>query len=137
MSNAFEIEKLRESLYFITWFRIPNKAETESYLTAVSDLLNAAPAPITFLSDLRRGYIADVNMIIRLGKIAAHAKFGLSAAFGDQPGGLVYSGVFSELAQRVDRSNDTFSRFEEAIIYLERLNPGVTIGIDWQKVLKD
>jgi hypothetical protein len=127
---VYDIKQLTPNLYFITWCGFPTGQQVESFIKAIEQILNRAEVSISFISDLRQGYIKDAMQIARLAHLSQHPRWGHGAAFGKN-GAQVFAGVFNRMVRRHNRHDEAWGTLSEAITYLEKLEPGLTQGVDW------
>lgn len=135
----FEIEQVAPKLFFVRWLTSPDAGSPceENYLNVVNDILTQAPHPIYLISDLRRGRISNAYVLRELGKLTSHPLLAGSTAFSSDPVTNLMVGVFKQYARRVNKGehHETWETPEEAIAYLELLEPGITDGINWEKLI--
>jgi adenosine deaminase len=133
-TGAYETIQLTPTLYLNRWFRTPTAAEGSRFVNDLKALLDRVPAPISFISDLRRGAIKDIDVINKLAQLPQHPNWAHATAFGSIASGI-YAGIYERLSRKEDYSEETWSSFEKALHYLEQQQPGLTHGIDWRSVL--
>lgn len=133
----FEITPINSRLYLIRWQRFPNAVESQQFIRALEDLLNKADRKVSFLSDLRKGYLKELSLINKLSRLASHPNCAHTTAFGSV-GSQVYAGIYQKLSTKTDkpREGDTWFTLEQALAYLEKLDPGITDGIDLKEVAR-
>jgi hypothetical protein len=126
---------INPDFYLIRWLRFPTVVEGMQFIRTLEDLLNNADHKLSFLSDLRKGYLKDVATINKLSRLATHPNWGHATAFGSV-GSQVYTGLYQKLiASPVKRSQgDTFFTLEQAISHLEALQAGITQGINLEEI---
>lgn len=134
---TFSFKALSDELYLITWSRIPTGSECAAFLVQIEGIVQNAAQSISFITDLRRGYIQDIHMLSRLSSLAQHPNFGPSTAFGSASS-QVYAGIYSKLIMRSNRNSrrndESWNTLAQALSQLETQRPGVTQGIDWAAV---
>jgi uncharacterized protein (DUF927 family) len=132
---AYDIIMLNPKLYLIRWQRFPSAVESQQFIRALEELLNKVDHKISFLSDLRKGYIKELSLINKLSRVAAHHNCAHTTAFGSV-GSQVYAGMFQKLITkpRDKREGDTWFTLEQALAYLEKLEPGITEGVNFAEV---
>ena len=129
---------LKPNLYYIRWTGVPSREEGIVFVRALANLLDNAEQPLYFISDLRRGYINNVEVVRRLGKTASHENWAGDVAFSRDAMSSLYVGVYSRFApdEKPTTENEVFHQTaDEAIAQLETLKPGLTQDIDWAAVL--
>jgi hypothetical protein len=131
----YEFVPINPNLYLIRWLRFPNIVESGQFVRALEMLLNRADHKLSFLSDLRKGYLKDVAHIKKLSRLTAHRNCGHTTAFGSV-GSQVYAGLYQKLISNPVKRNegDTFFTLEQAISHLEALQTGITQGINLEEV---
>jgi hypothetical protein len=130
---AFSFKALSANIYLITWSRFPTGTECTAFLAQIEGIVQNADHPISFITDLRRGYIKDALILSRLSNIAQHPNFGPSTAFGGASS-QVYAGIFRKLLVRSNRTDESWNTLAQALRYLETQREGITRGIDWNVV---
>jgi len=132
----YTIVTLSEQLFFIRWHYSPpvNRVLVE-FLQDMERLLNVAGQPIYFISDLRRGRIANVETLLKLSNLADHPYWGGGTSFSRDRGTSLYTGVFAQFARKHGVDDKTYDTPEEALAYLESLAPQITAGIDWLSLI--
>ncbi|MBI5667333.1 MAG: hypothetical protein HZC41_04935 [Chloroflexi bacterium] len=135
----YKITRLTDELIFIRWYRTPtvHSGSEEQFLTELERLLNESSGPLYFISDLRRGRIANVRSIQRLGALTQHKNWAGSTAFSRDPVTSLLVRSFQLFAHSAQSKNEMQSTPEEALSFIESLKPGVTEGVDWVKVLNE
>ncbi|HRE49273.1 MAG TPA: hypothetical protein PLD47_16220 [Aggregatilineales bacterium] len=132
---GYEIRRLTSDLIFVRWNSIATEEEGFHYVNELRHIMEESPHKLYFISDLRKGYIENVNVLHRLGALTKSEQFGGGTAFSHQFSASLFVGVFARLARRFSRTDQFYNTFSEAIAFLEKLKPGVTQGIDWQAIL--
>jgi hypothetical protein len=133
----YEISRLSESLVYIRWLQTPslNSASERQYLVDVTKLLDEASTPQYFVSDLRYGRIVTVTILRRLGGLTKHANWGGSTAFSSNPVTSIMVGFFSRFAHKERPQDEIWNTPEEALAYLESIQPNITADLDWNAIL--
>lgn len=135
----YTITKLSPELYYVRWLEAPQigSSSERQYITDIHVILDETPMPIFVISDLRQGRISNAMVLRELGKLANHPKIAGSTGFSSDPVTSLMMGVFKQYANRVLRGTDhqTWETPEEAIVYLERLKPGITMDIEWDQII--
>lgn len=133
------ITRLNDELVFIRWYRTPaaHSGCEDQFLAELECLLNESPVPMFFISDLRKGRIANVRSIQRLGALTRHKNWAGSTAFSKDPVTSLLVRSFQMFARTAQSKNEIQTTPEEALSFIESLKPGVTNGIDWTKVLNE
>jgi hypothetical protein len=135
MSSDYSIHHLSNELIFIQWHRTASFSSEDAFLKAIRVLLEEAPQPLYFLSDLRKGRITTVRTLQRLSELTKHSNWAGSTAFSQQPSTKMLIGSFQKFAQRSTSKNEQHETLEEALAFLESLKEELTQGIDWAKYL--
>jgi hypothetical protein len=132
---AADIIQINPNLYLVRWHKFPSLLEADTFIRALRALLDSADHKIAIISDLRNGYIKQVTAISKLSKLIAHPHCGPTTAFGSV-GSQVYAGMFQKLVRHSDKrkTEETWLTLEQALAYLERMQPGVTAGLDFDAV---
>lgn len=132
----YEFVQLSSELYLIRWRRSPSIAEANHFIDEHLQLLENAPHPLYFISDLRRGYISDTMVIHRLAKLTQHANYGGGTAFGTSSNlANSFVGIFFRFARGVKFEHNMWRTAKEALNYLESLKPELTAHINWDDTL--
>lgn len=131
----YHLQSVTPQLCFITWRNAAwNHARPQTtFVDELTKLLNAATQPLYFLSDLRQGHLMMVREVRRLAELAKHPQYGGGVAFSDR---VVAEVMVESFAAFAGQSNLFFHRLEEALARLEQMQPGVTVGVDWQAALE-
>lgn len=136
----YEVRCLSDELVYIRWNRMPSKEDGARYIAELRRLLDQAPQPLYFLSDLRRGHLSDAHTIQELSRLASHKNWGAGTAYASgeisQPIKGIFVGLFVSLSRDKSRTGQIAGSLDEALEYLEEAKPGVTKNIDWEAVLK-
>lgn len=132
----YEIHQLRENLLLVRWTpkATPNSQPEANYIADLRSRFDAATQLVYVLSDLRYGKITDVYTLRELGKLTYHPKFGGGAAWATDISTTFYVGVFSRFAAPSKREDGAHARLSDALADLERRQPGLTDGIDWDAI---
>lgn len=135
----YKIARLTDELVFIRWYRTPaTHADCEArYLTELERLLNESPVPLYFISDLRQGRIANVRTIQKLGALTQHKNWAGSTAFSKDPITSMLVRSFKSFATSGTSRNEMQTTPEQALSFIETLKPGLTEGIEWDKILNE
>lgn len=134
----YEIQKLKPDLIFIRWHRPPTR-QSDSQKTFLADLkkiLDEAPMPIFFLSDLRRGVITNLETLRRLGELTLHPNWGGGVSYGTKFSTDMYVDTFENLSLRKTGDHMAYT-LEDALAYLESLKSGLTSDVDWDSLFVD
>jgi len=132
---TYEYTKLSDHLIYIRLTDEPTKADDDQHVEHSKKLLDGASEPLFFLVDFRGGVTTNLGTISKLAEMTRHPLFGASIAFSNERIRKLYARLFTALTdQGLDR--DFFDTAEEAVAYLESLKAGLTVGIDWRRVLK-
>jgi len=131
----YEILTLSPRLVFIRWHHSPISTTEKQFLVDLKTLLDEADMPLYFVSDLRKGRIINVQTLQKLAKLADHENWGGSTAFSQSPTTADFVRVFATLAKQSSIKDEHQDTPEGALAYLERLQPGITDGIDWAAIL--
>jgi hypothetical protein len=129
----YTISTLSERLIYIRWEGSPSAEEGLEFINSLNQVLNEAPTPLYFISDLRFGCITRSATLYKLTRLAAHPNWGGSVSFSGSAGIAVFVNLFARLSRRLTK--EMWSTPHEAIAHLETLQPGLTTGIDWKTVL--
>jgi hypothetical protein len=133
----FLIVPLSSELIFIKWYRLPQPGTSpeKDILGAIRNLLDTAPGKIYFLSDLRGGRIMDLRLLQQLAKFTQHANWGEGTAFAKDSMSKMFAKVYSQFSNTIEVRREIWDTPEEAIAFLESIKPGISEGIEWEKVL--
>jgi hypothetical protein len=139
---SYRILWLNPCLYYVKWFEIPkpNSQIMKSYFFELNAILDSEENPVYFLSDLRKGHITNVHLLLQLAKVLKHENYGGGAAFSDNLSASADMSMFRYI-QNMSRStnpknsHELFSTAEEAIAFVESLDAGITNNIDWDEIL--
>jgi hypothetical protein len=133
----YEIIKLTDELVFIRWLRTPGRDSRveDQYLSELRRVLDESPVPLYFLSDLRQGRIADIRAIQKLGQLTKHKHWAGSTAFSTDPITALLVRSFRSFATKVNSRNEMQTTPEAALSFLETLKPGITEGVDWERMI--
>ena len=127
--------RLSNHLTYIRLTEEPTREDDDQHVEASRKLLDGAGELQYFLVDFRGGVTTNLGTISKLAELARHPRFGASVAFSSERIRQLYSQLFTAMAdQGLDR--DFFETGPEAVAYLETVKPGLTVGIDWTRVLK-
>jgi hypothetical protein len=134
----YKISKLSEQVYFIQWLSTP-KANSESeisFYNEIKGIVEKAAQPIYFITDLRRGRIANIELLRRIGAtVARHPNWGGGVSFSNNPLTTMYAEAFHRFAKFAKREDGIYATPEEAILFLESLKEGLTKDIAWDKII--
>jgi hypothetical protein len=136
----YQIIQLSDELIYIRWQRTPkfNSGADAQFLADLQKLLDEATTPQYFISDLRRGRIADMRSIRQLGQLTQHKNWAGSSAFSQDPITSLLVQSFRTFAPGQLATNDEIQAAPaDALKFLEQLKPGVTDGIDWNAVINE
>lgn len=125
---TYTIEALKQNLILIVWRQPPQRRQGYQYLRELEERLNAAEAPLYFISDLRKGRIADIRIISQLSR---HPNWAGSTAFSRDPMTRMLVGTYQRLTEKEQERNTMYDTPEQAIAFLESLEEGLTAGVDW------
>jgi hypothetical protein len=131
---AYHLTLLSPQLVFIQPDAEPTREDDRVYLAEVRRLLDEASSPIYFLVDFRQYMTTNVSTINKLAQLSTHENFGGSVAFSSDRSRAVYTGLYASLSG-VEGPRTLSDDSYTAIGQLEALSPGVTQGIEWEKVL--
>lgn|GEM_PF-832090 len=135
--GEYNIQALSDRLFLIIWHRSPESLKIEfDFLKDLRNRLDNAEAPIYFISDLRNGSITNVQTLHQLGQMTTHPNWGGGIAFSQSPLTKVFVRTFTRLIRNPQVSDGICATPEEALAFLENLQPGITQGIDWNAVLQ-
>lgn len=133
-SGVYRIVMLSDALCYIHWAQDASLKDGYQFVADLERILNQRPNKIYFISDLRLGCITQVEVLRKLSHLGAHPNWGGGTSFVS-PTSSIFSRFFDRL-QRAHRQEDaTWPTPEQAITYIEMLSPGITKGIDWERVL--
>lgn len=124
-------------LVYIRWLKTPNTLEAQAFIQTLEDMLNAAPAPLFFISDLRQGRIVDIRIINQLSLLTRHPNWGGSTAFSANPISKLFVKSFQKQVAAVEETNTFYDTPEEAIAFIAHLLPDAAAQIDWEALLAD
>lgn len=130
----YEIKQIAPNLVFIRWFNEPTSADTEAqFLADLKYIVECANQKVYIISDLRRGKIANVDTLRKLGEMTHMPNWGGSSAFTEDG----YTAMFVELFSKYgDHSKEElWPTPEQALMRLESLCPGITAGVDWKAII--
>ncbi len=130
----YHISYLNEHLVFIKWQATPTIEQGLQFLDELHALLDKTDHRLYFLSDLRNGYIQHPHLIRRLSQLADHPHFGGGTAFSHLHLNHPMLRLWKCFTHTTNTSQ-TWPRLEDALDYLESLQPGVTAGVEWQGIL--
>lgn len=135
----YKLIKISDDLVFIKWYRTPlvGADSEQQFLNDIELHLNQADRPIYFISDLRAGRIVNIDVLRRMAGLATHPNWGGGTSFSDNPLTSIFADVFARFAKRANRQDQIWYSPKEAIKFLETLKPGITEGIDWDRLLFD
>lgn len=141
---SYRILWLNPSLYYVKWFEIPkpNSQMMKNYFFELNAILDSEEQPVYFLSDLRKGHITNVHLLLQLAKVLSHKNYGGGVAFSDKSSASTDMSMFQYI-QKMSRSTNAsashqlFVTAEEAIAYLESIETGITKDINWDEILSD
>jgi len=141
---SYRILWLNPCLYYVKWFEIPkpNSQMMKNYFFELNAILDSEENPVYFLSDLRKGHITNVHLLLQLAKVLNHKNYGGGAAFSDKGSASTDMSMFQYI-QKMSRSttantnHQLFVTAEEAIAYLESLEADITRDIHWEEILSD
>lgn len=132
---VYNIHSMSEKLIWISWERTPTSQEAGDFLNQLKKLLDDADGLIYFISDLRRGRIIDMRVIQQLGALSAHPNWGGSSAFTESPISKLFVGNFQRMVVKDAGKNSMFDQPEQALAFLEALEPGLTENIAWNEMI--
>jgi len=141
---TYRILWLSPRLYYVKWFEIPkpNSQLMKNYFFELNAILDSEDDTVYFLSDMRKGHITNVHLLLQLAKVLSHKNYGGGAAFSDRVAASTDMSMFRYI-QNASRSATTnhhhelFITANEAIDYLESLKTGITDNINWDEILSD
>lgn len=134
----YQIIRLSEELVYIRWHRTPrlNSGVDTQFLADLQTLLDEAPKPQYFISDLRHGRITDMRSIRQLGQLTKHKNWAGSSAFSQDPiTGILVQSFRTFSPGQLDTNDEIQAVPADALKFLEQLKPGITEGIDWDAVI--
>ena len=141
---SYKILWLNPCLYYIKWFEIPkpNSKIMKNYFFELNAILDSEEKLVYFLSDLRKGHITNVHLLLQLAKVLSHKNYGGGAAFSDNSSASSDMSMFRYIqnmshSANPKHSHELFLTAEEAIAYIESLEAGITQNIDWDEILSD
>lgn len=139
---TYSIKAISNRLYLVVWDGVPKFDEDtgENYLEAIRSIIEGADEPIYFISDLRRGRIASSVTLTKLARILDHPNFGGGTSFSKNPAADIAVSLFRMRALRNrastgEESPEIYEKPEDALAYIESLEPGITQGIRWNDIL--
>ncbi|MBZ0297014.1 MAG: hypothetical protein K8L99_30925 [Anaerolineae bacterium] len=133
--EAYALTQLSPQLVLIQWRRSPSAGEAYAFIQELEAVLNNAPEPLYFISDLRLGHIDHAVILRSLGQLTKHLNWAGSTAFGGTYQTQLYVNLFTRLSRVIKPEREIWDDPEKAIEYLESLSPGLTRGIDWDAAL--
>jgi hypothetical protein len=136
----YQIIQLSDELIYIRWHHTPkpNSGADTQFLADLQKLLDEATTPQYFISDLRRGRIADMRSIRQLGQLTQHKNWAGSSAFSQDPiTGLLVQSFRTFSPGQLATNDEIQAAPADALKFLEQLKPGVTDGIDWNAVINE
>ncbi len=135
----YTITKLTDELVFIRWYctPAPHLHIEEQYLNELEHVLNESPVPLYFISDLRKGRIANLRSIQRLSALTQHKNWAGSTAFSQDSITSLLVHSFQIFAHNASSRNEMQTTPEQALSFIESLKPGLTQTVDWVKVLNE
>lgn len=128
---VYNIRSMNKRLFYITWQRTPTSNEARGFLKDIKQLLDSADDLIYFISDLRRGRIIDMRIIQRLSALSEHPNWGGSSAFTQDAISRIFVSNFRRMIIKDQEKNGFFDRPEQALAFLESIEPGLTSEIPW------
>jgi hypothetical protein len=133
----YSITFLSDELVFIQWLTSPSETSpsNDQFVAELKNCLDSSQQPIYFLSDLRRGRVLRLETARKISHLWSHENFGGGSAFSSDPGKMMVIGYLEKVARHTDQPYQVYESLQEALFFLEELKPGLTQGIDWQKVL--
>jgi hypothetical protein len=133
----YSIRQLSSELFYIRWHPRSgfNVADEKQFIHDLKVILNHAPDPVYFISDLRQGRITNVAVLNELAHLTRHKHWAGSTAFGKNPLSAIFVNTFSALAGQSRSHKEIYDTPEECLMYLESLRLHLTHGIDWNEVL--
>jgi hypothetical protein len=141
---SYRILWLNPCLYYVKWFEIPkpNSQIIKNYFFELNAILDSEENPVYFLSDLRKGHITNVHLLLQLAKVLSHKNYGGGAAFSSNSLASSDMSMFRYIQDMSRNTNpkhnhELFSTSEEAIAYIESLESGITKDINWDDILSD
>lgn len=135
--TPYQIIPLSGTLVLIRWQRSPDAMESFEFVKALQAFLEATEQPQYLISDLRKGHITNASVLKRLGQLSTHERWADSVAFGGGFAPRVYVGLFDQMRPNRTAAPEIWPNASDALAYLEKQKPGITAGIDWEKVLAD
>lgn len=135
----YQITCLTDELVLIRWFHtpLPNSSCEDTYLAELGKLLDESPVPLYFISDLRKGRIANIRALRRLGRLTEHKNWAGSTAFSKDPITSILVRSFKTFAVSGTSRNEMQTTPEQALGFIESLKSGLTEGLDWAKILNE
>ncbi|MBZ0298632.1 MAG: hypothetical protein K8J31_02780 [Anaerolineae bacterium] len=138
--NDLPDHPLSPELIYIRWNQTPQPGSgvDAQFLSDLQTLLEDAPQPVYFISDLRRGRITDMRTIQMLAQLARHKNWAGSTAFSQDPITSILVQSFRAFTRTDSASNDHIETTPEAALnFLNTLKPGLVDGIDWDAVIRE
>ena len=133
--NMYEFIWLNDKLVFVKLHENMLSDSTREFVKEFYKLLNQSKTPVYVLTDLRRGRIGDIQAFSRIKFLTQHKSWAGSVAFCNNPISDISNTKFQSLTRSQQNKDMIFNIPEEAIAYLELLEPGLTDGIQWSEVL--
>lgn len=138
----YTLKHLTPTLIFVKWFRHPDDSEHRrldmDYVKDLRTRMDAAEAPLFFLSDLRQGRIENIRIVQRLASLTTHANYGGGVAFSKRDlSANMMVGLFSRFTENDKGERVFFETLEQALARLEEMQPGVTGGVDWKAFVEE
>ena len=130
----YEFTWLNEKLLLIQWKEGSEDGETRKFLSELYNLLNESQVPFYILVDLRHGQVTDTKTFSRIKFLTQHQNWSGSVAFYNDPISTLSNTTFQSLHPQHGK-DVIFNALEEALAYLETLEPEITYAIDWDRVL--
>ena len=132
----YEYTWLNEKLLFVQWHEGDADNEARQFLAELYNLLNEHETPFYILVDLRQGHIADTKTFSRIKFLPSHKNWSGSAAFHNDPISTISNTTFQMLKSNSQDKDVILNIPEQAIAFLELLEPGLTADIDWDAILQ-
>ncbi|GAB5494079.1 MAG: hypothetical protein Phog2KO_42940 [Phototrophicaceae bacterium] len=132
---VYKIQNLNEQLCYIRWNRTPNDAVCKEFMTELRDLVHNSEKGLYFISDLRKGRIVDLITIKQLSRLTEHKNWLGSVAFTINPLSNIFAGTYRNMLVTKKESNIIVPEADRAVAFLESLQEGLTIDIDWNAIL--
>lgn len=141
---SYRILWLNPCLYYVKWLEIPkpNSPIMKNYFFELNAILDSEENSVYFLSDLRKGHITNVHLLLQLAKVLSHKNYAGGAAFSGNVSASTDMSMFRYIQDMSRNSNsksshELFPSAEEAIDYVESLDAGITKDIDWDEILSE